>query len=208
MPNRSVATLPPLLLIALLLVQCAWREPDAEEGAKVGAKTARKAESQGLLNVQEASPDIRVDIRYATRMNVTQKRLYPPNMPAYLTVDTSRRLARAQAELRQKGYSLKVWDAYRPPRAHMALWKAAPDSTYVVKPSPTSWSRHTLGLAVDVTLVDRNGQEVRMPTEFDAFTPAASSRYIGSDPVIRKNLQILQTAMRNAGFSTIPSEWW
>ena len=90
----------------------------------------------------------------------------------------------------------------------MALWKSAPDSTYVVKPSPTSWSRHTQGLAVDVTLVDRNGVEMRMPTGFDAFTPAASSTYIGSDPEIRRNLEVLQTAMRNAGFNTIPSEWW
>lgn len=208
MPTRFVATLPPLLLIALLLVQCGWKDSDVEVGAKVGARTTKKAKFHGLLNVQEAAPDIRVDLRYATRSNVTKKRLYPYNMAAFLTTDSARRLALAQAELRQQGYSLKVWDAYRPPRAHMALWKSAPDSTYVVKPSPTSWSRHTQGLAVDVTLVDRNGQEVRMPTGFDAFTPAASSRYIGSDPEIRKNLTILQTAMRNAGFSTIPSEWW
>jgi D-alanyl-D-alanine dipeptidase len=59
-----------------------------------------------------------------------------------------------------------------------------------------------------VTLVDRNGKDVPMPTEFDNFTPAAMIEYQGSNPVVRSNLKLLQKAMARAGFYGLRTEWW
>ncbi len=205
---KSIAGIPLLLLAALFTSQCGWQGKNSAPGAKTGAKTSKRAKSHGLTDVRQAAPGIRVELRYATRRNITGRAIYPANMPPLLQTDTARRLARAQRELQRQGYGLKVWDAYRPPKAHMALWQAAPNSAYVVPPKHNRWSYHTQGLAVDVTLVDANGREMRMPTGFDEFSPAARSRYIGSDPEIRRNLRLLQSAMRNAGFGTIPTEWW
>jgi len=68
-----------------------------------------------------------------------------------------------------------------------------------------SW--HCYGLSIDLTLA-KNGRAVKMPTGYDVFTKDASSTYTGDDPAVAEHLSVLQTAMRNAGFSTIRSEWW
>jgi len=47
-----------------------------------------------------------------------------------------------------------------------------------------------------------------MPTGFDAFTPQARSNYHHSDPVVAKNLKVLQYAMYKAGFHPLYTEWW
>lgn len=161
----------------------------------------------GLADVRSVAPGVVVDLRYATASNVAGKRLYPAGMPCLLRKSAARKLAMAQEYLRQEGYGLKVWDAYRPPQAHRALWNAAPASAYVVPPSQ-GLSKHCAGIAVDVTLVDGHGREMRMPTKFDSFSPEAASNYRGGDFEIRQNLERLQRAMRKAGFVAIPNEWW
>jgi D-alanyl-D-alanine dipeptidase len=67
---------------------------------------------------------------------------------------------------------------------------------------------HTRGTAVDATLVDANGREVPMPTDFDSFTPAALISYQGSRPEVRANLKLLQKAMAHGGFYGLRTEWW
>jgi hypothetical protein len=69
-------------------------------------------------------------------------------------------------------------------------------------------SLHTWGVAVDATLVDQDGRDVAMPTDFDDFTPAAWLRYAGPNPTIRQNLRRLQAAMAKAGFYGMRTEWW
>ena len=53
-----------------------------------------------------------------------------------------------------------------------------------------------------------DGKAVAMPSAFDEFSPRAASRYTGDDPEIARRVTLLQTAMREAGFRTIQSEWW
>lgn len=176
----------------------------ADNNIRVSGERLNRA---GLADLRVVAPGIVVDLRYATTNNVAGKRLYPSGMPCLLHRSTAYKLAEAQELLRREGFGLKVWDAYRPPQAHRALWKAAPSSNYVVPPS-AGLSRHCAGVAVDVTLVDSQGREMRMPTKFDSFSPEASSFYRGGDPEVRRNLERLQRAMRKAGFVTIPNEWW
>jgi D-alanyl-D-alanine dipeptidase len=47
-----------------------------------------------------------------------------------------------------------------------------------------------------------------MPSKFDEFSARAASRYRGGDPEIARRVTLLQTAMKNAGFRVIESEWW
>jgi len=117
------------------------------------------------------------------------------------------KLAQVQQTLAAQGYGLLIWDAWRPPEAQQALWDAVRNPKYVIPPS-AFLSRHCYGIAVDVSLVDRFGRKMRMPTDYDEFTEAASSTYRGADPEIARNLEILQKAMKSAGFKTIPDEWW
>lgn len=166
----------------------------------------RKAMKYGLVAVEDAAPGVFIDMRYKFT-SVAGKPLYLKDMPCLIHRESGRKLRAAQKEVARQGYALKVWDAWRPPEAHMALWEAVKDPKYVVPPEKgLSW--HCYGISIDLTLVRKDGTPLRMPTQFDVLTNEASSHYKGNDPEIRRNLQILQTAMKNAGFRKINDEWW
>jgi len=208
--RSKVFLLLPLGLIAILLAAGCSHPRNYTRNNKEKDSTsifAGRAGRYGFADVRQIDPTIVVDLRYATRQNVVGKNIYPWNMPCLVQESTAHRLSRAQAILKAQGYGLKIWDAYRPPQSHLALWNAFPDENYVVAPK-NGWSRHCLGMAVDVTLVDEDGREMKMPTGFDDFSRSASATYIGSDATIRRNLDRLQDAMRRSGFRTIASEWW
>ena len=59
------------------------------------------------------------------------------------------------------------------------LWDASHNSDYVANPEIGAGSLHSWGIAVDATLVDSRIRDVRMPTDFDDFTPAAMLPYMG-----------------------------
>ena len=110
--------------------------------------------------------------------------------------------------MKQHGYRIKVWDAYRPPSAQLVLWDASGhDDRFVANPFSKP-SQHSCGTAVDVTLVTSSGQEVKMPTGFDSFTPEAAAMYHHPDAEVMKRKHILQRAMLEAGFFPLPNEWW
>ena len=85
-----------------------------------------------------------------------------------------------QDELHPLGLGLKIWDAYRPAWAQEMLWNAAPNSEFLASPA-RGGSYHTWGASVDVTLVDLQGREQKMATDFDDLTEAAKSAYVGTD---------------------------
>lgn len=175
--------------------------------AFAAAARALAADSEPLVDIAKACPGIRIELRYATPRNVTGKPIYPEKARALVLPNVAAKLNRANRTLQALGFRLKVWDAYRPKWAQQALWDAARNRSYVVEPVGFG-SLHSWGAAVDVTLVDRDGREVRMPTDYDDFTPAARYDYTGGDAEIAANLNALKHAMAEAGFQHIRDEWW
>ena len=172
-----------------------------------GAETAWAIDDSALVDLASVDKSILVELRYATLRNVAGKALYPAGSRCIVRRDVAESLKVAQNWVRQFGYGLKIWDAYRPPSAQMALWEVSKNRSFVASPEK-GHSLHTWGVAVDVTLVDANGKELKMPTDFDDFSPAAAMRYRGSDPAISRNLSILQGAMARGGFIGMRTEWW
>lgn len=200
---RTSSAFPLLLALAgALFVGCV-----AVRTGSVAPDVLAQADQRGLVSVAAAAPGVIIETRYATTRNGAGKVIYPPGLPCLVQRGTARKVARAQAILRAQGYGLKVYDAWRPVEAQQALWDATRNPHYVLPPSVII-SLHCSGIAVDCTLVDASGREMRLPTGFDVFSAEASSTYAGSDPEIRENLARLQAAMREAGFTTIPNEWW
>lgn len=161
-----------------------------------------------LVDIRAVDPTILVDLRYAGPDNITGHALYPPDMPALVRPTTANRLARAQKYLRARHFSLKIWDAYRPLSAQIELWRKTNNGSFVADPQTGNGSLHSWGVAVDATLVDEQGHEVAMPTKFDEFNSAAKLHYAGDDPLVQRNLKILQRAMREGGFYGMRTEWW
>jgi D-alanyl-D-alanine dipeptidase len=123
------------------------------------AKTAiyRKAKKYNLVPLESAVPEAIVDLRYKIT-SAAGKPLYLTEMPALIHRATAAKLRKVADELKPHGYHLKIWDAWRPPEAHRALWDAVQDEHYVVPPSKgLSW--HCYGISVDLTLARADGTE-------------------------------------------------
>jgi D-alanyl-D-alanine dipeptidase len=129
-------------------------------------------------------------------------------MRARLRPEVAAALGKAQKTLRQFQYGLKIWDAYRPVSVQTKLWDASRNSDFVANPEIGVGSLHSWGIAVDATLVDSWNRPVRMPSDFDDFTPAAMWRYTGPSFQVLGHVRLLQWAMHRAGFWGMRTEWW
>jgi D-alanyl-D-alanine dipeptidase len=161
-----------------------------------------------LVDIRSVDPTIIVELRYAGQNNLVGYPLYPRGTSALARPEVASGLAVAQAFLRRYQFGLKIWDAYRPVAAQEKLWHASHNTDYVANPEIGIGSLHSWGIAVDATLVDTWNRPVRMPSDFDDFTPAAMWRYVGPHADIRTHVHLLQIAMRNAGFWGLRTEWW
>jgi len=161
-----------------------------------------------FVDIQSVDPTIIVELRYAGRNNFIGHPLYPLGTRALARSEVASALAVAQAYLRRYNFGLKIWDAYRPAAVQAQLWQALHNSDYVANPDVGVGSLHTWGIAVDATLVDSWNREVRMPSDFDDFTPAAMWRYLGASFEIGGHVRLLQYAMHKAGFWGLRTEWW
>ncbi|MCC3472518.1 MAG: M15 family metallopeptidase [Microcoleus sp. PH2017_15_JOR_U_A] len=158
-----------------------------------------------LVDIRTVNPNIRLDIRYATTNNFLKRKLYTVAKCA-LRSSVAQKLALVQTDLEKIGLGLKVYDCYRPFSVTKQMWEFLPDPNYVA--NPVRGSRHNRGAAVDLTLVDRTGKELEMPTPYDDFTKKAHRDYNGGSAQSRKNRQTLEDAMKKQGFIGISTEWW
>lgn len=169
--------------------------------------TEKEPEDDEYVLVNKYIPDIYVELMYATDNNFTGVRIYDFT-DAYLRYGTVKKLANVQKELKEQGYSLKIWDAYRPFEAQQKLWEVYPDPNYVANPA-NGMKKHNLGGTVDITMVAADGSVISMPTEFDDFSLKADRDYSDiEDEEAVKNVMILQNAMENNGFTGYQGEWW
>jgi zinc D-Ala-D-Ala dipeptidase len=221
----GVGYLPPMRLtrpagsavVLLLLTACA-------SGGRTGGTTAQPASPPAsppvapdamadslLVDVRSVDSTIQVDARYATPANFTGAPLPGYEAPrALLRREAAAALARVQRRLRTGDLGLRVFDGYRPVRATQAMvaWaertdrRVLLDSGYIARRS-----RHNLGVAVDLTLVDLvTGTEVPMGTPFDTFTEAAHTA--NAEGRVLRYRRLLVRVMESEGFTNYEREWW
>jgi D-alanyl-D-alanine dipeptidase len=180
-------------------------------------------QKQGLVDIQQVDPSIRVELKYSTTDNFMKKDVYNGLTCAYLQPEIAKKLAKA-SQLLQKttpSYRLLVYDAARPNSVQYTLWNALDDlkiperqkAQYVA--DPKIGSIHNFGCAVDLTIADANGQPLDMGTPYDFFGPLAYPR-LEQDmlkqgkltPKQVANRALLRSVMQQAGFTLNPTEWW
>jgi D-alanyl-D-alanine dipeptidase len=177
----------------------------------INSKQAYKASIQehpekALVDIQKAVPGVVLDIRYATKNNFMKQVMYP-SARAFARKPVVAQLKKIQAELKKKGYGLKIFDAYRPYTITLAFYQKASDKNFVAHPK--SGSRHNRGCAVDLSIIDlKTGRDVAMPTPYDSFSKAAAADYQDLPPAIKKNRDFLIGVMQKHGFQVMYNEWW
>lgn len=159
-----------------------------------------------LINLEKFMPGVKLDIRYATPNNFTKEKIYNLSR-AYARKPVAESLKKAQEEFKKHGVGIKIFDAYRPYAATVKFYEVYKDTTYVA--SPYRGSRHNRGCAIDMTIFDlKTGEDLPMPTEYDSFKKEAWPRTPVSDPIIKKNRDLIITVMEKHGFKVNGSEWW
>lgn len=158
----------------------------------------------GFLNVQALDPTIIVELRYATENNFTGQQIYDFST-AIARAGTVRKLTKANQLLKDQGFRLKIWDAYRPVESQSKLFNVNPDTKWVAKPNPNF--SHQKGVTFDLTLCELDGTEVPMQSGFDDFTDKSKRNY-RRKPYQEHNYQVLNKAMQKAGFTGYENEWW
>jgi D-alanyl-D-alanine dipeptidase len=83
--------------------------------ATAGAQNAPKG---AFVSIDDAIPGVKLDIRYRTAHNFIGRRITGYREARCLvTRQTASALAKVQARVRRQGYTLKMYDCYRPQRA-------------------------------------------------------------------------------------------
>ena len=183
-------------------------------------------DSSDFVLIGEAVPDAILEIRYYSTYNFVGKRINGYERPvAYLTKEAAKALREVSDELVQKGYRLKIFDAYRPQTAvtHFAEWAEdlndtkmkeyfypELDKSVLFKEDYINYrSGHSRGSTVDLTLFDmRTEHDVDMGGTFDYFGGKSHPDYKGLTPAQYNNRMILREAMTKHGFKPLYSEWW
>jgi len=160
-----------------------------------------------LINLEKFIPGILLDIRYATKNNFTGEPVYRIAR-AYARKPVAVALKKAQADFKKLGYSIKIYDGYRPYSATVKFYELMKgDTTYVA--NPYKGSRHNRGCAIDMTIVDKaTGKELQMPSGYDAMQKESWPTTPVADPTVRKNREILIRVMERNGFKVYSTEWW
>ncbi|MFD9870275.1 M15 family metallopeptidase [Streptomyces niveus] len=135
-----------------------------------GSRTAGPSAPEEFVALPAVAPTIIHDMRYITPHNFMGERVDGYDQPlCILTRPAARALQRAQWKLLRQGYSLKVYDCYRPQRAvdHFVRWaKDLEDETMKPEFYPrvdksrlftdgyiAEKSGHSRGSTVDLTIV-------------------------------------------------------
>lgn len=162
---------------------------------------------------------------------LTEKQLYTRDgsvngKEAWLRYEVAEKLLNAQELFEKDGYSIKIVDAYRPSSVTVIIrdglndflktdegrelknecFGGYGDGEFLTQ----STSVHNYGVAIDMTLVDKeSGEELVMPSPI--YTLDASSAYdswkTGSDAETSHG-EYMRGRMVDCGFSTLDTEWW
>jgi D-alanyl-D-alanine dipeptidase len=164
--------------------------------------------ARGALMLVEIAPpvfDVDLDIAYASGRNFTGKPVYA-RPGCYLHPDAAECFKTAIALAQAVNLRFKVFDAFRPAEAQWILWEHTPDPDFLA--DPKRGSPHSMGAAIDLTLVDANRVELDMGTGFDDFTPRAHHGSLDISSAAQRNRAVLLGLMTAAGWDFFRNEWW
>lgn len=162
-----------------------------------------------LVELAKLDPTIKLDIRYATSNNFVGKPVYP-EARAFLQKPAADALLLAHRRLKEKGFGIVVFDAYRPWSITKVFWDITPADKKMFVADPAVGSKHNRGCAVDIGLYDlKTGRIVEMPGEYDEMSERSFVTYGGGTADQRARRDLLRKVMEQDGyFFVYPEEWW
>ena len=158
-----------------------------------------------LIEILPKTHSVEVSIEYATANNFTGNVVYQ-RAACYLHPQAEKLLCKAIKLAEKLSLKLRIYDAFRPSEAQWLLWNHTPDANFLA--DPHQGSPHSRGAAVDLTLVDLNGQALEMGTKFDEFTMQSHHGNMQISKEAQQNRALLLGIMTTAGWDFYKNEWW
>jgi D-alanyl-D-alanine dipeptidase len=172
----------------------------------------------GLVDIHTIDESIKVDlVNSDPDKNYFRENFYNGLNKAYLRREVAQKLSSAQKYLKSEfpDYSILIMDAARPRSVSQLMYdkmKGTKFEKFVA--NPNKGSMHNYGIAVDVTIVDRNDKEIDMG--FTPFYKSNLSIYWGYaklkmfdlSETQKENRKLLSNVMKKAGFIPLSYEWW
>jgi D-alanyl-D-alanine dipeptidase len=152
-------------------------------------------ETSGIIN----------KMAYADTANFMHQKIYPCAR-CFLRPEVAQALEAANEIAQDKGLKLVMYDCYRPYGFQRKMYEIVNDPRYVAPPG--KGSNHNRGAAVDLSLVDENGELLDMGTPFDDFSELSHYSADAIPRKAKKNRKLLRTIMLRAGFKAYEHEWW
>lgn len=160
------------------------------------------------INSQELG--LIIDLRYAGTNNICHQKLYHQDY-AVLHFEAYAKLKIASQIAHKQNLKLKIWDAYRPLEVQQFFvdFFANDETKKNFFSNPKTGSiPHCRGIALDLTLVDNNNQELDMASDFDELSELAHHNYPQLSAQAQRNRLLLLGIMTASGFDFYQKEWW
>jgi len=134
-----------------------------------------------------------------------------------------------------KGYNFKIWDCKRSRTTQLLMLDSFRRRLKISHPTFSEkkieelvWTFgakpvkkverldvHRNGGSLDLTIIDKSGQELYMGTEFDDLSKKAALDYFEKKKKLnllereaQKNRRLIKRVMKKTGFINYPPEWW
>jgi D-alanyl-D-alanine dipeptidase len=176
-------------------------------------------------NLKKISPDLAkidkdfdynnliIETPYSNSQNFCHEPLYGNygnNNFIYLHKDAYQALSNALSLAKKHNLKIKIWDGYRPFEVQAFMAEKHPDFVergFVSHPLE-GVATHVRGIAVDLTLVDSQNQELEMGSGFDEMSEKSHHDSKNISKLAIKNRDILIEIMQKSGFQKYHEEWW
>ncbi|MEK4042941.1 M15 family metallopeptidase [Paenibacillus sp. FSL H8-0048] len=180
----------------------------------------------GFVYLDEVLPSAQYEIRYYSENNFTGTRVDGYKAPlAIFSKTAAAALKKVSENLEQKGYILRIYDAYRPQQAvnHFVRWS---QDAADLKMKPQYYpkldkrnlfklgfiakkSGHSRGSTIDLTLAHKDtGKLVDMGSPYDFFGEISYYNTTLISSTQHVNRKLLKDAMVKQGFKPYAKEWW
>ena len=181
--------------------------PDMEIVIENGYYFEPALQKDTLVDVRRYTDDIYIDMLLGKDdENIAGGNVYGQQI-CLLQRDTLDKLMKAQELFKKDGYSIIIYDAYRPYSVTCKMYDIHQDGTYVA--GKRFGSIHNKGTAVDMSLIDLStGLPVEMPSPIHTLDSRSNRSNPNMTKTARENMNYMADIMRKCGFTTIASEWW
>lgn len=172
---------------------------------------ASRTPPAGFVDVRERLSDACFQVGYHTADNFTGAPLPGYGAPgAWLLEEPAAALRRVQDDVKARGFTLIVYDAYRPLRGTLAMvaWATRTDRVHLLDDGYIARrSRHNHGTTIDLGLADpATCAPVDTGVPWDTLDERAHTR--NATGAALDHRLILAAAMKQHGFRPYSKEWW